>query len=56
MVCASYDLCDNCNTAGIHEDHQMLKIEHPADALNVESYVSAGTYPIMSFFDLVTTP
>jgi hypothetical protein len=39
MVCGDYDLCDNCNSAGIHE-HQMLKIEHPADALSVQSTVS----------------
>jgi hypothetical protein len=39
MVCGDYDLCDSCNSAGIHE-HQMLKIEHPSDALSVQSTVS----------------
>lgn len=39
MVCEDYDLCDNCHSAGVH-DHQMLKIEHPADAISVMSTVT----------------
>lgn len=39
MVCPDYDLCDRCNVAGIH-NHQMLRIENPADALSVQSGVS----------------
>jgi len=38
VVCGDYDLCDSCNSAGIH-DHQMLKIEHPADALSVQNTI-----------------
>jgi len=37
MVCEDYDLCDRCHSAGIHNEHQMLKIEHPDDAINVEA-------------------
>jgi len=37
MVCENYDLCHRCHSASIHDKHQMLKIEHPRDALSVES-------------------
>ncbi|KAF7976604.1 hypothetical protein HWV62_6102 [Athelia sp. TMB] len=37
MVCEDYDLCDRCHTAGIHDEHQMLKIEHPGDILAIRS-------------------
>lgn len=39
MGCVDYDLCDRCHAAGIHDQHQMLKIEHPEDALAVEATV-----------------
>jgi hypothetical protein len=39
MVCENYDLCHRCHSAGIHDEHQMLKIEHPHDALSVQSVV-----------------
>jgi len=37
MVCIDYDLCDRCHSAGIHNEHQMLKIEHPDDAIAVRA-------------------
>lgn len=37
MVCTNYNLCDDCQPAGVHDEHKMLKIEHPADALSVEN-------------------
>jgi len=40
MTCANYDLCDTCHSAGVHDEHQMLKIEHPADAVSVQNDVS----------------
>jgi hypothetical protein len=40
MTCGNYDLCDTCHSAGVHDEHQMLKIEHPADATSVENDVS----------------
>lgn len=40
MVCEWYDLCDKCHSAGVHDEHQMLKIEHPDDALDIEQPVS----------------
>ncbi|KZP28272.1 hypothetical protein FIBSPDRAFT_267737 [Athelia psychrophila] len=36
MVCEWYDLCDRCHSAGVHDEHEMLKIEHPDDALDIE--------------------
>ncbi|KIM82630.1 hypothetical protein PILCRDRAFT_820507 [Piloderma croceum F 1598] len=31
-ICNTYDLCDICHTAGIHDEHRMFKIECPEDA------------------------
>jgi hypothetical protein len=42
MTCANYDLCDTCHSAGVHDEHQMLKIEHPADAVSVQNDVVRG--------------
>ena len=39
MVCIEWDLCDRCHSAGIHDEHQMLKIEHPDDAVAVRAAV-----------------
>jgi len=39
MVCIDYDLCDRCHSAGVHDEHQMLKIEHPDDAVAVRDAV-----------------
>ena len=39
MVCIDYDLCDRCHSAGVHDEHQMLKIEHPDDAVAVNDAV-----------------
>lgn len=36
-MCVDYDLCDRCHIAGVHDKHQMLKIERPDDALAVQS-------------------
>jgi len=36
MTCVNYDLCDSCHTVKVHDQHQMLKIEHPEDAISVE--------------------
>lgn len=41
MVCTDYDLCDKCHLAGIHDQHQMLKIEHPEDYLKLVATVSS---------------
>lgn len=35
VICASYDLCNSCHSAGIHDEHRKLKIEDPADAPEV---------------------
>jgi hypothetical protein len=39
MVCIDYDLCDRCHSAGVHDEHQMLKIEHPNDAVAIHAAV-----------------
>lgn len=31
-VCSNYDLCENCERAGVHAHHPMLKIRAPAHA------------------------
>jgi hypothetical protein len=35
MECVSYDLCDTCHLAEIHNEHRMLGIEYPADSPEV---------------------
>ena len=41
MACKDYDLCDACRDSGAHPiEHQMLKIEVPADAEYIEDVVS----------------
>lgn len=39
MTCANYDLCNTCHSAGVHDGHQMLKIEHPEDTVSVKNDV-----------------
>lgn len=41
LTCYDYDLCDTCHASGVHpSEHQMLKIEVPADAENISDVVS----------------
>lgn len=53
MVCTDYDLCDKCHTAGIHDEHPMLKIEHPKDNLEVQSTVGRLAPVLETVFDKV---
>jgi hypothetical protein len=40
LTCNDYDLCDACHASGAHpSEHQMLKIEDPADAENLHDEV-----------------
>jgi hypothetical protein len=39
QVCEYVNLCDHCHSAGIHDEHQMLKIEHPDDAVAIRAAV-----------------
>lgn len=41
-VCEWYDLCDRCHSAGVHDEHPMLKIEHPEDAMDIRENQQAS--------------
>ena len=43
-ICANYDLCNSCHSAGIHDEHRKLKIEDPADAPEVADVVRANHF------------
>ncbi|CAF1416796.1 unnamed protein product [Adineta steineri] len=32
VVCPNYDLCDKCSSAGIHSEHNMIKISKPGNS------------------------
>ncbi|KZP28278.1 hypothetical protein FIBSPDRAFT_267860 [Athelia psychrophila] len=36
MVCQGYDLCDRCHSSGMHDQHRMLEIAHPADVVWID--------------------
>ena len=40
-MCTNYDLCDACHSSGAHPvEHQILKIESPEDAADLDDIVS----------------
>jgi len=51
MECASYDLCDPCHVAEIHNEHKLLGIEPPADIPEVgeEVYYDDITSVLLGF-------
>jgi len=52
MMCANWDLCDTCCSAGVHNKHQMLKIEHLADAVSIQNDVVCSPLLILVILSL----
>jgi hypothetical protein len=48
-VCMGYDLCDECYLAGAHDEHLMVKIEHPADVSGNDTIFDPNSTVLLGF-------
>jgi len=48
-VCTNYDLCDECYLAGAHDEHLMVKIEHPADVSGNDTIFDPDSTVLLGF-------